>query len=227
MTLDQLLLQEKIKTHFAGAWAANDPAHREAHFKDVQHTAWMINEKLNLGYDKTLIMLAAYFHDLFAWSRHNHHEMSAHFIKTTDFEPIVQLSSVDRAMLAAACAEHRASFKGGFSCEFAELINSADRGKPEAITWIERAVLVKMHRSVNMNDRHDLQGSLHAAIAHLKDKLGPEGYARYPDMYIKSFGDPREYLHNELVKLERVLEGTIYEVPVQPTPAEHTQGSSQ
>lgn len=179
-------LREIIRSVFSNAWQLNDLAHRENHFIEVERCGLHINETLGLGFDPELIMMAAYFHDLFAWSRYNHHQLSAKWVRTTDFQPIVDLSNVDREYLAQACAHHRASRDPSlkFPSKFAELINSADRGMPGDVdSMLERAIAYRTSKGGDpATNRAD-------SIAHLKEKFGTNGYASYPQMYIDVFGE--------------------------------------
>lgn len=181
------LLREEIQSSFGDMWEHNDQAHRMKHFEEVYQCGIHINAELNLGVDEKLIMFAAYFHDLFAWSRANHHVLSYNFIKTTD-HPLIEkhLNEDERELVALGCLHHRASNDKPFQCEFDQLINAADRGFPGDVRgMLNRAV--QYHQTKNPDlpiaQRHD------TAVQHLKDKYGPDGYARYPKMYTDVFGE--------------------------------------
>lgn len=188
-------LIDEIRNNFECHWELNDPAHREKHFELVRTTATTINETLDLGYSPKLITFAAYFHDLFAWSRKNHHELSGSFIQNTD-HPLISkyLNTLERKVVSIACTEHRASFKGNFSSEFAELINSADRELPELTTILHRSM--DYYKHLNPDAKHS--EVFEASVKHIKEKYSRDGYARYPDMYIKVFGDDLDRFHNDL-----------------------------
>ncbi len=103
-------LEEKIINTFSPMWGFNDGAHRIEHFSEVYQTALEINSKLKLGQDRKLLMFSAYFHDLFAWSRENHHLLSEEFIRGTCHELIVNnLNKEERKIVAGACRHPRAS----------------------------------------------------------------------------------------------------------------------
>lgn len=181
-------LRENIKFDFWRQWQLNDSAHREEHFVAVEKWGHFINERLELGYDPKLVLFVAWFHDLFTWDRSNHHQMSAHWIRTSSHHLLSQLSREgERELVAQACEEHRASFTGVYSNPFCELMACADRGAPGDVTgMLQRAIQYRRFRGCSE------QEALRGAVEHLKEKFGSQGYARYPEMYIRAFGDELE-----------------------------------
>ncbi len=178
-------IRKHFRTNYNHIYRINDEAHRYEHFDAVFECGAIINERLDLGFDPRLIMFAAYTHDMFAFSRHNHHEMSHLWITTTDDELINNIEFMDRFNLAKACQEHRASFRGDFSSPFSQLFNAADRELPKGIDAIlERALLYRMG---NYNETH--KQAMKPSIKHIKEKFGSNGYARYPAMYFRCFED--------------------------------------
>lgn len=178
-------LIQLITRKYSKAWELNDPAHRVGHFEEVRRTAVEINKRLELGFNDPQITFAAYFHDLFAWSRENHHILSHAFVMTTE-DPLFDIfSEEDRAELALACKEHRASYRGEFSSRFSELINAADRERPSGpLLILKRALQYRQDR-----DHNNVDEVIDDAIAHVKDKYGTGGYARYPELYLAAFGN--------------------------------------
>lgn len=179
-----LVLRKEIKEKFQDAWKLNDKGHQEEHYENVFQCGLAINDSLGGRYDPKLIMLAAYFIDLFAWSRVNHHELSHLWVSTTDHPIIGTLSKNNRYLVSIACLQHRASFKGHFSHEFAELISAADREFPGDVDhMLQRAIdyRLKWNPEMSAGQRRD------EAIKHLKDKFGYKGYSRYPSMYNNAF----------------------------------------
>lgn len=194
MTIDQL--RDAIIKEFSPMWELNDKAHRVEHFEDVFQCGMYINDKLELGYEPKLILFAAYFHDLFAWSRYNHHEMAFHWMTTTDFPLILDnLNPKETMIVAWGCHQHRASYKGEFKGKFCELINAADRGRPGNISsMLDRAIKYreKKHPEMSRDQRYV------DAIKHLHDKYGFQGYARYPAIYTNLFGVELEQQRAEI-----------------------------
>lgn len=176
--------REQIIQDFSKAWELNDEAHRLKHFSNVEECGFVINNRLGLKFDYRLITFVAFFHDMFAWSRDNHHEMSARWIETTAYPMIANLPRIDKAMVASACLQHRASFEGRFDGKFSELMNSADRELPGDVAgMVERAVLYRMNKGVSRED------AMKPAVEHIKLKFAENGYARYPNMYLEVFGE--------------------------------------
>lgn len=187
LSLDEL--RDKIIQEFTPHWALNDSAHRIEHFLAVEECANYINDKLSLGCDPKLIMLAAFFHDLFAWSRYNHHIMSQEWVATNDHPIFRKLTHPERELVSNACGEHRASFEGAFSSTLSRLISSADRGRPGFVTdMLERSKAY--HRdALKLGDEAANRG----AVDHLKEKFGTGGYARFPALYEQAFGDELDH----------------------------------
>lgn len=177
-------IRETLAKDFGDAWLLNDAAHRQRHFDEVEDVGHYLNRTLRMGFDPKLITLSAYFHDLFAWSRFNHHKLSAEWVRTTDYHLIKALTPEDRELVAQGCQHHRASGVGGWPSKFAELICAADRGFPcEVRALVIRCItgnIVKMAGSTNLE-------ILQHVTQHIKDKYGSNGYARFPDCYQWAF----------------------------------------
>lgn len=192
-------LRREIIRYFSSFWELNDKAHKTDHFEGVFLCGLEINRKLKLGYDPKLIMFAAYFHDMFAWKRDEHHELSYKWMKLANHPLIVEyLQPSEQHLVAHACHEHRASFKGEFSYEFCELINSADREMPGDVQhMLQRAIRYreKNHPEQTADER------IVESIKHLKEKFGHGGYARYPEMYMRCFKEELEVQRNEIMAL--------------------------
>ncbi len=186
-------LRERIKKEFSVLWEANDPAHRQEHFSAVEQWANYINGFTGAGYNPKLWLYAAWFHDLFAWDREEHHNLSGYWFQTSR-HPILQgLCAEERWLLATACREHRASFKGEYSTLFSQIFACADRGAPGNVkAMLDRAIDYRLHRGYNQNQ------AIEGAIQHLKEKFGSSGYARYPDLYLQVFGDKLEQQRKEI-----------------------------
>ncbi len=193
MTIDQM--RALIIQKYSNLWEVNDRAHRQEHFEAVFETGMYINNKLNLGFDPKLILLVAYFHDMFAFSRINHHHLSCEFVKSCDFELITDLNVHDRSLVATACYQHRASFKGEFSSKFSELMNSADRGFPDVSG--EEIFLRSYACSLSKPGAISRTNTSQLALTHIKKKFGTGGYARFPELYSKAFaGGLEEQRHS-------------------------------
>ena len=197
MTL--IKLEEKIVEQFSAMWEHNDRAHRVEHFSEVFQTSLEINRNLELQQDEKLLLFSAYFHDLFAWSRENHHLLSEEFIRGTCHELITEhLSDRERSVVAGACRRHRASNKERFENLFERLFNSADRERPKSVQhMLDRAMKYRQDRMPWMSQSEMKAG----AIAHLKEKYGHGGYASYPDLYIQMYGPQLDEIRNQIADL--------------------------
>jgi len=189
-------IRDAVVKDFEKSWTINDEAHRFKHFSAVETCANEINNRLGLGHEPLLIMFSAFFHDMFAWSRSNHHLLSAEWILTTDYDLVDALTRNQREQVAAGCREHRASGKDPFTCQFAELMCAADRELPgDLLAMVERAVQYRMWQGNSYN------ASVMPAIAHIKEKFGTGGYARYPKLYLDAFGDELAVQRKEIDNL--------------------------
>lgn len=178
-------IKQQIIKEFSHVWELNDEAHRLKHFENVEKCGFAINEALGLGFDPRLITMVAFFHDMYAWSRYNHHEMSAHWIRTTDHPLVTQFDPEDRYLIEMGCWHHRASYDGYFYSKFDELMNAADRELPGDVeNMVERAVLYRINKGMSREEAYG------PAVEHIKEKFGSvSGYARYPQLYLDVFGD--------------------------------------
>lgn len=210
-------VRQTLCKDFEKAWKLNDKAHRIEHFQDVEETGHIINRRAcNGAHDDKLILLAAYFHDMFAWSRFNHHLLSATWVRTTDYPLVEVLSDKNRELLAQGCEYHRASGTAIFPSEFAELICSADRGRPGNVDgMVMRAFQYRKSHFPKMGRKEALKSS----VAHVKEKYGTDGYARYPNLYLKAMGNE---LAEQRLKID-ALKPETYVLPQQFNPPEESR----
>lgn len=184
---------ERVKEKYGKHWEVNDVAHRQDHFDDVYRLGVKLNDAFDFGYLDEDIFAVAYFHDLFSWSRVNHHELSHQFILTTDCEIITRLlgktGSFGRELVSKACLEHRASFKGEYSSKFSELMASADRGE---ITSVEDRVRDIVTRAYKFAVSNGSPNPLEVTLEHMTEKFGSNGYQKLPTMYSEFY---KELLH--------------------------------
>ena len=200
------VVRQEIIDAFAPHWALNDRGHQREHFEDVFQCAKHINDTLGLSHSEVDMLFAAYFHDFFAWSRVNHHEMAYLFMMSADHPVIVKYLgelegtrvSFARHRVAWACREHRASYKGRFTGEFSELINSADRCFPGDVQRLLQRTYnhrLTTHPDLTEDERKKL------CVDHMKHKAGSKGYARYPDLYLRVFGEQLKQQQEEIDNL--------------------------
>jgi hypothetical protein len=195
-------LRDSIIGQMGAVYRCNDGAHQIKHFNAVEVCGNEINNRLKLGFDPKLIMLVAYLHDMFAWSRVNHHLLSGEFVRSTNFELLADLTDEQRAMVVAGCEEHRASFTGVFTCAFSELMNAADRELPGDVSnMLDRAIKYRIDNLGWTDNEPSRLAVRDDAVAHIKEKFGDGGYARYPKMYLDCFAPELEQQRIDIANL--------------------------
>lgn len=187
-----------FKRAYRDHYALNDGAHRESHFREVTETALAMNRALDLAECPRLITIVSWIHDLFAWERGFHHELSYRWVLGTSDPVITQLTPEERRKVAQACREHRASWRGDYSSTLSELMSSADRGMASTQDVYHRAYLFA-------RDRHglDKEQALLKAREHLVGKFGRGGYMRTPDIWQRYYGDVLEQRYQDIEWLAR------------------------
>ena len=193
------LIQDRaqIRVDFYRHWQLADLGHRESHFEEVEQCANHINNVLGLGLDPYLLMLGAWFHDLFCWSRNNHHLMIREWLTSTDYPLIRNLKPNQLLTLAQGCLEHRASYKGIYSSEFSEVLSAADRGFPttDMELKLQRPIEYRLHEGFCPKAARE------GAILHLKKKYGHGGYARYNKVWLQVFEKELPLMQDAIAKL--------------------------
>lgn len=200
----------RARRAFADEVSKNDPAHQWGHFVGVFNTGMVLNQNLGKGYSKYAIFAVAFFHDLYAWSRKDHHELSCEWIRNTDhpiIKEVMELISTDteatvrwspeeaRELVALACLEHRASYTGEFSSEFSELMNAADYEEPQGLAPIFRRAFQYARAKAPGSG---IQDWIQTSMVHMDEKFSRDGYAKYPDMYMEVFGPQIEEIWDEI-----------------------------
>lgn len=186
----------------------NDPAHRWEHFDGVLECALILNKEVEVPYHPLAIMLVAYCHDMFAWDRPVHHDRSADWLIATDDSLIKEIMTVvanecehwddvdvARGQIALACRQHRASFKGEFGSEFAEMMNSADYEVPATLA----PIFARAYEYARAKNPSGTDEEWYATTAqHMREKFSRSGYAKYPPMYMGVFRDEIESIWDEI-----------------------------
>jgi hypothetical protein len=192
--------QEVVKK-YSPMWEILDPAHRIDHFDSVFNTGVFLMSRFSLDIDPKEIFVVSYFHDLFTWSRNNHHLLSEAFVRTTNCPLVKNMLPSEEAInrVALACREHRASWTGGYSGPLSMLMACADRGIPKtAQVLLDRAVLYSIKHSPEDTSLEEIHRS---SVEHIKEKYGRNGYAKIPDVHKKMFEKEYEILYQEIDKL--------------------------
>lgn len=188
-------------TNFGGFYKTMDRAHGLDHFKRVFDCGVQLNNALPLKsrFSEELIFAVAYTHDIFTGvCREHHHTLVGQFVRNNAQLFFPEFTSPEVEMIALACEQHRASFKGEFSTLFSELMNSADRELPvSAKEILNRAV---MYREDNF-PHESKEEVLAESIRHVKDKFGHGGYARYPNLYERIFKEELDLIRDEIAHM--------------------------
>lgn len=162
----------------------NDRAHDWSHVVDVAETAVVLAKRA--GVSATPLLLAALCHDLYATiSRENHEDLAGVWVRE-------HLSNFGYAayseLVARMCEQHRASYKGAYTGIFEELFASADRGLFKSSRYPElywRSYLYNTDRNPELSIK-EVCGNV---AAHMIDKFGFNGYAKWPTLYSEYFGE--------------------------------------
>lgn len=198
-----------VNKHFSDVYFAsyqlNDRAHQGVHFYEVLDNGIEMNHVFDLGCRVDLIAIVAWTHDMFAWSRDNHHLLAECWVRSTN-DPIINgLTDTERDMVATACLEHRASSGGVYSSVFSELMASADRGKPILIEKLNRAYVFAKD-AYNMSDEEAFAKS----ISHVREKFGRNGYQVLPELYKRHYEMELEAMYLGIEQLAAVPESAIW-----------------
>lgn len=198
---------DKFVFRFKNIYGLNNPAHQLDHFMEVYKTSSMINLWLGQPYEEETLLAVSLFHDLFSWSRVNHHDMSKEWVMSSDDPLLKELLEASvgpnrfhnaweaRIAVSHACGEHRASYKGEYSSLLSEIMASADRGEPSGKEpIIERAF--KYARFHNPSVGFD--GWVELTMSHMKEKFSSKGYARYPKLYEGFYKDELNKVRQEM-----------------------------
>lgn len=183
-----------VRRYVLDDYRLNDRGHQIGHADDVCIQALKINTQYALGLDERAIVVACYLHDMFARHRRLHHVLGSMIVHEAD-TPWVEIFSVDTARdVECAVCEHRASYKGDFHSLLSELVSAADRGAPEDP---ERLVHRIMSCSIMSRCPNGIEPHAYA-VEFLKIKSGTGGYARYPPLYHRIYGEQLETFRKEI-----------------------------
>jgi hypothetical protein len=173
-----------VREFFKEFYLSNDDAHQISHADDVCDLALTINKKLGDLYSEEYIILASYAHDIYSdeLGRKNHHKLAYSYIMNTKSAIFETISDEGKGIIACAVFEHRASYTGDFTSKLSEIISAADRGVPNYKDIYNRALKYA-------------KGDHNQTELHMIDKYGRNGYAKYPDAYIKIFKEELEELY--------------------------------
>jgi len=119
--------KQNTREFFVPYYNKNDDAHKIDHADFVCSEALRLNKKLGYLYDDKQIIVAAYAHDMFAYSRDFHHINARDFILATDAFFISSFSKDEVKSIAMSCFDHRSSSITN-SNTLSDIIKRSDKG---------------------------------------------------------------------------------------------------
>ena len=180
--------REQILTIVTPYYSQNDGAHTLSHALEVERCSLLFCRET--GVSTELASAASLLHDVGCHvSRKSHHEIAHDFVM--DLPGTLFPSFEGQRLVALACLEHRASWKGGFSSPLSEVISCADRGAPSFENILERSL---KYRAGEAN-------ALEGAHTHMRNKYGKGGYVKYSPLYLKLFSAEVEELQRKIAAL--------------------------
>lgn len=175
----------------------SDKAHDENHIKQVWKTAKKMCDFTGTRFNH-IMKSAVAFHDITAKVDRDNHNMSG-------AEKFLQMSKdkmedEDREVVASAIREHRSSYKGKFSSVYAEILASADRNNPSDV----KDMVERSYKYARTKEGKSPEDSLQHSVAHIKEKYGRNGTARYPELY-------KRFYKNELSRMYKKIDDITVE----------------
>ena len=178
-------MRKKIEKMVAEFYNNNDSAHKLSHAIEVCDNFLEIDKVLKLNLDKKLMILIAYFHDIFANvdDRKIHERKAAMYIFKNRSALFSDLTKKEVRIVYYAVLQHRASYKGAYYSIYSRVMNAADKGKLLIDKTIIRSFKYHFDRSQDENE------AIIGVFKHMKDKFGSNGYFKPDDFYLKCYKD--------------------------------------
>lgn len=196
MTINPLIYYSQYTDGFKKIYANNPVDHGWDHIVNVVLNARIICAENNIQYNRE-IELGAVFHDMGnAYSRDNHHIISARMVPDVLSDLGIPTDDLDVELIQKCCRYHRASEKEDVTQMEIEVqvVSAADRMKPstniedlmEDVVW--RAVQYSMTHSEE-EEVEDTSDPVYSAYRWIKDTLSTDNNTRiYSDIYRNAFG---------------------------------------
>lgn len=160
--------------------ANQDPAHDWNHVIDVARAAKIISESEELPYIP--LALAAISHDAYSGiDRKNHHLLSSKMVRQ-ELSNTIHYRWTDE--VALCCEQHRASYTGQYTGVLQEAFASADRG---ILHYDSISDIVTRSYKYSVSTGVDQKTAIEMVAKHMPEKFGHNGYAKWPDMYVRTF----------------------------------------
>lgn len=170
------------------SYSLNDKAHDIDHAKEVCYKALELNATvLTTPLPEREVVVAALCHDMFAWSRNNHHDMAYHWLMTLEVKWIEEFTPIQRERIALASKEHRSSYMGQYSSKLSELIATSDRGVPTGAPeqLVYRSLVFRGWDKTSPVERT----LLNECITHVIDKYGTATNRKFPQLWLALYGE--------------------------------------
>lgn len=183
----------------------NDQAHKADHvFGVVLQADKYIQRFQELRPYREIILTAALMHDNCSnLNRPEHHILGARYAANMFalYAPDM-FDAEELSMICLAILEHRASWKKDRSNLVSDAVASADRGTPNLVRMIKRAM---MYRFSEIGEpahltQEQVDYIIDGSVAHIREKYGLGGYAwdKTPSYYRKMFSHQIEDIQAEL-----------------------------
>jgi len=184
--------RESVIVKYSRHWELLDPVHRVEHFDDVFNTAVALVNRTGMAVDLREVFVVAYFHDLFTWSRSNHHLLAETFIRTTSCPIVTSLLETAEAIdrVALACRESHGSWTDSYSSDLSRLMNAAIRGAPRSPkSLLDTAIAEVRARCPAQASDADIRA---LSVAILKVDYGRGADIRVPNFHLEFFAQEYE-----------------------------------
>lgn len=154
----------------------SDKAHDEKHIKDVWSKARKMCDFTGNRFNH-IIKAAVAFHDITAKKDRENHNISGaeYFLKRSEG----CMNNDDREVVANCIREHRSSYSGKYSHEYSEILASADRDAPSDV----KSMVERSYKYARTKENKSPELSVKHCVAHIKEKYGRNGTAKYPELY--------------------------------------------
>jgi len=173
---------KKIRDMVLSYYKKNDGAHQIEHADEVYQNFLDIDKKLNTKFNKDMMIVIAYCHDMFSTIEYR----KIHEIKASEWvlenKELFNFNEDEIKIVACAIREHRASYKGEFCSMYSKCMNAADKGVLLLNDTLKRSY--KYHL-----DRGDKEYAIKEVFDHMKDKFGSTGYYQPDEFYLECYND--------------------------------------
>jgi HD superfamily phosphohydrolase YqeK len=191
-------LVNKIMVLVLPYYETNDEGHQIDHAIGVTNIALNMLKALHLGMVQEMkidIFLAAMLHDIRADQRKDHHLLGClESYNNLEIRKLIEQYATNPMNVWYAIYEHRASYSGTFTSLVSEIVSSADRAEPDVEKWVARV------KKGNINE------NMEEALSHIQKKMGRNGYARLPFVYMDYYGESINTFFDDLEDKEKLIE---------------------